>query len=281
MTVQSRYVVDVSVAVIQVDQSCLAAGCAEGGAASTFLRTAAPWLRLPAGFVGRRPRLVDEEEDRAVMGADSDTASRDELVRSAVRWCALSVIWALVVGAASLAAGVVAGSVALIGFGGDSLVDGMASAVLVWRFRQEGSMPSRAADVERLASRAVGATLLLVAAYLVAAAAVSLAAGTGPSKTVLGTALAGASLVVLPILAYRKLGLARALRSRALHSDGILSAAGALLAATTLLGLLLSAALQWWWSDSVAALVIAAVLIREGWTSVTVARRGEQTDPKR
>ena len=151
----------------------------------------------------------------------------------------------------------------------------------MWRFRQEGSTPSRADRVERRASRTVGIVLLLVAAYLVTNAILSIAAGTGPAKTMLGTALAGGPLFVLPISAYRKLGLARTLSSRALRSDGVLSAVGGLLAATALLGLVLAAGLRWWWSDSVAALVIATVLIREGSTSVLRARYGADGEGER
>jgi divalent metal cation (Fe/Co/Zn/Cd) transporter len=189
---------------------------------------------------------------------------RRELVRAAIRWCGVSVVWALLAGGLSLAVGVGSGSVALAGFGCDSIIDGTASAVLVWRFHQEDLDASRARQVERRAARVVAVTLLLVAAYLVAGAGVALVTGTGPSKTTLGAALSAASLVVLPVLAYKKLRLSRDLDSRALHSDGVLSAAGGLLAGTTLLGLFLSTGLGWWWSDSVAALTIAAVLVREG-----------------
>jgi len=207
------------------------------------------------------------------MDLNSTAVRRDDLVRGAIRWCSLSVLWALLAGVISLAAGFASGSVALIGFGGDSVIDGAASAVLVWRFRQEGSMPSRTDRVEQVAARVVGVTLLLVGAYLVAGACASLADGTGPSKTIVGTVLSAASLVVLPVLAFRKLGLARRLSSRALRSDGVLSAAGALLAGTTLLGLILAVSVQWWWSDSVAALVIAVVLIREGSVAVMSTMR--------
>ena len=196
---------------------------------------------------------------------------RDELVRGAIRWCSLSVLWAVLAGAIALAAGITSGSVALVGFGGDSFVDSAASAVLVWRFLQEGAAPHRVDRVEQMASRVVGVALLLVAGYLIVGACVSLVAETGPTKTMVGSLLAGVSLVVLPVLATRKLGLARKLQSRALRSDGVLSAAGGLLAATTLLGLVLTASVQWWWSDAAAALVIAAVLVREG--SLSVIRR--------
>jgi divalent metal cation (Fe/Co/Zn/Cd) transporter len=201
----------------------------------------------------------------------SEAAQRREFALGAIRWCGISVAWALVAGGASLAAGLVANSVALVGFGCDSIIDGMASAVLVWRFRQELATPSRSSGVERLATRVIGITLLMVAAYLVVGAVLALVAGTGPSKTPIGTTLAAASLVILPILALKKLSLARGLHSRALHGDGVLSAAGGLLAGTTLLGLVLAAAVHWWWCDSAAALIIAGVLVKEAVSTLAQA----------
>ena len=192
--------------------------------------------------------------------------SRASLVRLAIMVCSLSVVWAVLAGVAAGAVGVAVGSLALVGFGLDSVIDGTASAVLVWRFRQEGLDPARVVRVERRAARLVGLALLLAAAYVTAAAISSLIAGSGPDPTTAGTVLAGASLIVLPFLAFGKIRLAQPLQSPALHGDGVLSAAGALLAAATLAGLVLNAALRWWWADAAAALVIAAVLLREGLT---------------
>ena len=198
------------------------------------------------------------------MEIEERDGPRSGWVHSALRWCALSVAWALLAGGSSVAAGFAARSVALVGFGLDSVIDGSASAVLVWRFRHERAATAQVESVERIASRAVGVAMILVAAYLIAAAANSLAGRTEPSDSVFGAALAGASLAVLPVLAHKKLGLARRLGSRALRGDGVLSAAGSVLAATTLAGLLLDAALDWWWSDAVAALLIALAVLREG-----------------
>jgi divalent metal cation (Fe/Co/Zn/Cd) transporter len=176
----------------------------------------------------------------------------------------LSVGWAAVAGAAALTAGVVAGSIALIGFGADSIVDGSASAVLVWRFSAEKSAASKAEAVERRAARLVGAILVLIGLYLIVAAAFALANHSVPETTGVGIALTAASVLVLPILARAKLQLAKPLASSALHGDGVLSLAGAALAAATLVSLLVNSAFGWWWADAVAALVIAGTLLREG-----------------
>jgi divalent metal cation (Fe/Co/Zn/Cd) transporter len=190
---------------------------------------------------------------------------RSSHVAQAVWWCGLSVGWAAIAGATSLIAGLVAGSIALIGFGADSLVDGSASAVLVWRFSAEISDASQAERVERQAARAVGVILMLIGLYLTVAAVLALANRSSPETSVVGVALSAASVLVLPILAQAKLRLAQPLASSALHGDGVLSLAGAGLAAATLLSLLVNSAFGWWWADAVAALLIAATLLRESW----------------
>jgi hypothetical protein len=127
-----------------------------------------------------------------------DNLPRYDHVVAAIRWCALSVGWALLVGAASLAAGLAAGSTALVGFGLSSLVDGTASSILVWRFRQErlGVRPSD--ELERRAALLVVVILVLIAFYLAARASTALADQAGPEPSDLGIALTSASMLVLP-----------------------------------------------------------------------------------
>jgi divalent metal cation (Fe/Co/Zn/Cd) transporter len=203
-------------------------------------------------------------DNRSLPARDLGIARSDQLSQG-VWWCALSVTWATVTGATALIAGLVAGSVALIGYGADSIVDGSASAVLAWRFRAERSGARHADVVERRAARVVGAILVVIGLYLVVAAAFALANRSHPQSIPVGTALTAASVLVLPVLAKAKLRLARQLDSSALHGDGVLSLAGAVLAAATLISLLLDSAFGWWWIDAVAALLIAGTLLREGW----------------
>jgi divalent metal cation (Fe/Co/Zn/Cd) transporter len=190
---------------------------------------------------------------------------RSNRLADAVWWCALSVAWAAIAGATALIAGLVAGSVALIGFGADSIVDGSASGVLVWRFSAERSAASHADVVERRAARLVGAILVLIGLYLAAAASFALANHSHPESTVLGATLTAASVLLLPVLARAKLRLAKQLGSSALHGDGVLSLAGAVLAAATLISLLVDSTFGWWWADALAALLISGTLLREGW----------------
>jgi divalent metal cation (Fe/Co/Zn/Cd) transporter len=176
----------------------------------------------------------------------------------------VSVAWALVAGVTALIAGLVVGSVALIGFGADSIVDGSASAVLVWRFGAERAGAINVDVVERRAARLVGGILVLIGVYLAAAAVVALANHSHPEHTAVGVALTAASALVLPVLARAKLRLSNQLGSQALHGDGVLSLAGAALAAATLVSLLVESAFGWWWADAVAAMVIAVTLLQEG-----------------
>lgn len=198
---------------------------------------------------------------------------RDQHVLEAVRWCAVSVGWAAVVGVVAVVAGFAAGSIALVGFGADSITDGSASAVLVWRFRHERSRPSRVEPVERRAAQAVGVILIVIGVYVSVSAIAALAGHSAPGRSTAGLALTAASVLVLPVLARAKLRLAALLQSLALRGDGILSLAGAALAAVTLASLAFDAGLGWWWSDGVAALTIAAVLVREGGLILARIRR--------
>ena len=184
-------------------------------------------------------------------------------LRSAVRWSAASLAWALLVGGASVVAGLVAASTALVGFGLNSLLDGGASAVLVWRFSEELRGHPHSHRLEQRAARVVGLLLAFIALYLVVRSCVALGQHHGPSASVLGVILTGASLVVLPVLARAKLRLSKTLGSRALRADAFLSGAGAALAVATLIGLALSTGLDAWWADSAAALLIAVTLARE------------------
>lgn len=183
-------------------------------------------------------------------------------------YCGLTVAWNVCAGGASFVVGTATGSLALIAFGLNAAVDSIASATLVWRFGQERKHAERGDEVERTALRVVGVTLVAIALYVLAQGIRSLVTRSHPDGSVFGVGLAAASLLVLPLLAYRKIKLADVLKSRALRGDGLLTGAGASLAMVALLGQLLNEVLGWWWSDSVAALVIGLGLLVEGWRSL-------------
>lgn len=170
----------------------------------------------------------------------------------------LTLGWNVVEGVVAVAAGLAAGSVSLIGFGLDSVIEVSASLVLAWRLHQEragGCM----ADYDRRATRAIAVSFAVLAAYVWFQAGRDLMGGVQPGTSVVGLALAAASLAVMPVLARAKRRLAPALGSRAAASEADQTTLCALLSAVVLTGLGLNALLGWWWADPVAALVLGAV----------------------
>ena len=198
---------------------------------------------------------------------------RDLQVSFAIRWCVASVAWAAIVGAIAVVGGFAAGAIALVGFGADSITDGLASAVLVWRFGNEKAGQRNVERIERRAARVVGAILIAIGLYVSVSAILALAGHSAPRQSTVGLVLTAASVLVLPVLARAKLRLAGALQSSALRGDGVLSLAGAALAAVTLVSLALYKGLGWWWSDAIAALLIGTFLLREGWRTANPSRR--------
>jgi divalent metal cation (Fe/Co/Zn/Cd) transporter len=199
------------------------------------------------------------------------TDERQLLLSAAIYWSAASLVWASLVGLTAVIAGLAASSVALVGFGANSILDGSASAVLVVRFRHEHLGRGDADPVERRAGYAVGAAMIGVALYLTVSAIVALASASKPHTSTIGIAITTASAVVFPVLARAKLRLAGPLASTALRGDGVLSLAGAILAVATLTSLALDSAFGWWWADAVAGLLIAAILLAEGSRTVSSA----------
>ena len=171
------------------------------------------------------------------------------------------------------------GSLSLLGFGVDAVIDSIASVALIWRFVIESRQPARAARVERTAERLVGLTLIVLAVYLGVGSVGSLAAHAHPQPSSASMALLLASVVVLPPLAIAKYRVAAQLGSGALRLDSILTAVAAVLAAISLASLAASNVLGLWWADAVAALIVGAILLREGWQSLRVARSEDGGSP--
>lgn len=195
-------------------------------------------------------------------------------LRRAVRLCAATVAWNVSVGGAAVVTAVATGSLSLVGFGVNAIVDSSVSALLVWRFRaEESGRADRAKRVEELALRVAGAAFSLVAIYVSVRAVRSLVVGDHAKSSLFGIAEALASLVVLPYLASAKYRLSAELGSGALRADSLLTVSGIALAALALAGLLLQRSFGWWWADPVAALVIAAFLASQGFIELRVDAR--------
>jgi divalent metal cation (Fe/Co/Zn/Cd) transporter len=174
-----------------------------------------------------------------------------------------TVAWNLLEAAVALVSGAVAGSIALIGFGMDSLIEVSSGGVLLWRLRADHDAERRE-TVERKALKLVGWSLLLLAAYVAGDSLVSLVKREAPERSLPGIALAIASLIAMPLLARAKRRVASELRSSALQADSRQTDICAYLSAILLLGLLLNAAFGWWWADPAAGLVMTPLIAYEG-----------------
>jgi divalent metal cation (Fe/Co/Zn/Cd) transporter len=186
-------------------------------------------------------------------------AGPEALRRRAIRLEYFTVGWNIVEAAVALAAGGLASSIALIGFGLDSIIETLSGLTLLWRFKQRLEEP----HAESRAVKVVAGTFFALAAYVGYEAATDLWFRHRPAFSLLGLVLAVLSLVVMPVLGVAKRRLARALNSRALAADSLETLLCSYLSATLLAGLALNGWLGWWWTDPVAGLAIAAFMVRE------------------
>ena len=189
--------------------------------------------------------------------------NRPRLVRRSQALSYLTLGYNSLEGLIALGAGAVAGSIALVGFGIDSLIELVAGGTALWRLSADAD-PVRRAQVEHRAHRLVGLCFLLLAAYVGFEAVIALAAESAPSQSWVGIALAALSLVVMPLLARAKRGIAIKLNSGALVAEATQTLVCTYLSAILLGGLLLNAVAGWWWADPVAALAMTPLLVWEG-----------------
>ncbi len=197
---------------------------------------------------------------------ETETILRADHIRRGIWLEYLTIGWNVIEGLVALASGVVAGSIALVGFGIDSLIETSSGSILLWRLRAERS-GQNAEAVERLALRLVGLSFFLLAVYVAADSIKTLWLREKPERSAMGIAIAVLSLIVMPWLAYQKRKAAARLSSAAMKADSRQTSLCAYLSAILLGGLVLNAALGWWWADSVAAIVMVPIIAREGWSA--------------
>jgi divalent metal cation (Fe/Co/Zn/Cd) transporter len=169
--------------------------------------------------------------------------------------------WHFVEFAIAIAAGVAAGSIALIGFGADSLIEAVAGFVVIWLFTGSRLQSHYA---ERRAQQMIAASFFILAAYVSVEAIRTLAATNEPRTSWVGIGLAAVTAPTMPLLAIAKRRVGQKLKSSATVKEGAQNMVCAYLSVALLAGLLLNALAGWWWADPAAALVIAAVAVREG-----------------
>lgn len=166
-------------------------------------------------------------------------------------------------GIVAVGAGVLAGSIALVGFGVDSLIEVTASVAALWRLNSDAE-PIERERAELVTLRIVGVLFIALGIYVSWDAASALLKREAPEESTVGIVLAVASLIVMPLLARAKRKVAIALNSRALRSEAQQTQLCTYLSAILLGGLALNAAFGWWWADPVAALVMVPIIGKEG-----------------
>lgn len=187
---------------------------------------------------------------------------RQQLGRRARLLAGASVAYNVIEAVIAVAAGVVAGSVALVGFGLDSVVEVSSGLIILWQFSHR--LPE---SRERQALRLMAVSFFALAGYVGFESVRSLMVGADPDPAPVGIALAIASLIVMPLLSWAQRHTGRALGSNAVVADSTQTLLCTYMSAVLLAGLVLNATLGWSWADPLAGLVIAAVAAREGWSA--------------
>jgi cation diffusion facilitator family transporter len=197
------------------------------------------------------------------MSTSATIRDRAAFVRRGLRLEYLTLGWNSLEALLAVGAGIMAGSIALVGFGFDSVVECASGAVLVWRLRTDANLHGRE-RVERISIRLVGVSFLLLAAYVAYEAIDKLHDRKAPEHSLIGILLAIASLLVMPLLARAKRRVAQNLNSSAMQADSRQTDLCAYLSAILLGGLVLNAIAGWWWADPVAAIIMVPIIAREG-----------------
>lgn len=185
----------------------------------------------------------------------------ERLRQRAVRLEYFTVGWMIVEAGVALSAGVSASSIALVGFGLDSVIEIVAAVALLWRLTRHHSQEAHA---ETRARQVVGLTFFALSGYIAYESLGDLWFKRVPETSFIGIVLAVIVLIIMPILGLAKRRVSSSLNSRALAAESMQTLCCAYFSATLLVGLALNRWLGWWWADPAAALMMAAVMIREG-----------------
>ena len=193
-------------------------------------------------------------------------SARSTAVRRGRRLEYLTITWNGLEGLLAVGLGLLAGSVALVGFGMDSAIEVTSGAALLWRLGQDDT-PARE-RAEHVTLKVVGWCFLLLAVYVAHDSLSSLAGRHAPDRSILGIVLAIASLIVMPVLARAKRKVAREIGSAALHADAKQTEFCMYLSVILVAGLALNGLLAWWWADPAAGLLMAPIIAREGFLTL-------------
>jgi divalent metal cation (Fe/Co/Zn/Cd) transporter len=195
--------------------------------------------------------------------ANATLSDRAALVRRGRRLEYFTLAWNTLEGIVAVAAGAIAGSISLVGFGIDSFIEVISGAALLWRMNVDDDIHRRERN-EKLALRIVGACFLALAVYIAYESVRDLVQRNAPERSLAGIVLACASLAVMPLLSRAKRKVGKAMGSAAMHADARQADFCTYLSAILLAGLLLNALFGWWWADPVAGLVMVPIIAKEG-----------------
>ena len=174
-----------------------------------------------------------------------------------------TITWNSLEGLVALIAGVLAGSISLVGFGIDSFIEVTSGTVLLWRMSVDADVQGRERN-EQFSLRIVGVCFMALAVYITYESISDILRRKPPEHSIPGIVLACVSLVVMPLLARAKKKIGNELGSAAMHADARQTDFCVYLSAILLVGLLLNAGLGWWWADPIAALVMVPIITKEG-----------------
>ena len=178
--------------------------------------------------------------------------------------------------ALSIIAGILSGSIALIGFGLDSFVESLSAGIMIWRFRKHGKIPAQEEErIEKRAERFVGFTFLVLAAYILYESIDKLINSDIPDPSLFGIIIALMSLIVMPFLFYKKYQTGKAINSRSLIADSKETLACSFLSLTLLIGLGANYLFGLWQADPIAGLVIVIFLGREGFKTLRTEQESQ------
>jgi divalent metal cation (Fe/Co/Zn/Cd) transporter len=192
-----------------------------------------------------------------------ETLERPAAVLRGRRLEYFTVVWNTLEGLIAVVAGVIAGSISLVGFGIDSFIEVTSGSVLLWRMAVDSDVHRRETN-EKRALRIVGTCFLLLAAYITHESILDLWSKRAPEHSIAGIVLACVSLIVMPLLSRAKRKVGRALGSAAMHADAKQTEFCTYLSAILLAGLLLNILFGLWWADPVAALIMVPIIAKEG-----------------
>jgi divalent metal cation (Fe/Co/Zn/Cd) transporter len=198
-----------------------------------------------------------------MSGVVTNQEARVALLSSGRKLEYFTIGWHLLEGGISIIAGAAVGSLSLVGFGVDSLIELFSGTAMLWRIRVDHKVEQRERN-EMLTLKFIGWCFMALAVYLIFESTVSLVERQAPERTLVGIVIAALSLIVMPLVSRAKRRVGSRLHSRAMNADAKQADFCAYLAAILLCGLVLNYWFSWWWADPLAAIVMALIIGNEG-----------------